>query len=269
MIVVPDYYKEFKCIAGACKHTCCAGWEIDIDPVSLERFKKDGIENICLEDDPHFILQAGNRCPNLRPDGLCRMIIERGPDYICDICADHPRFRNFWTGITEIGLGLSCEAAAELILGKEKPMQLTIMSESERRGLPANEPVSGKALQMCGINTGEEKDPLPSLEELVNSLPEDERYLWDIRSQVLRTASELDDPIQARLAEYFAYRQIPDALYDGKLQERINFVWRSVNEITERWNRLENQDFKSLAEVARSYSEYIEYNPERLQNMLV
>lgn len=37
--VVPDYYADFACIAGACRHTCCVGWEIDIDPDSLRRYR--------------------------------------------------------------------------------------------------------------------------------------------------------------------------------------------------------------------------------------
>ena len=39
--VVPDYYADFACVAGACRHTCCVGWEIDIDPDSLRRMTID------------------------------------------------------------------------------------------------------------------------------------------------------------------------------------------------------------------------------------
>ena len=28
---VPDYYEQFRCLAGACPHTCCAKWEVVID----------------------------------------------------------------------------------------------------------------------------------------------------------------------------------------------------------------------------------------------
>ena len=35
----PDYFKEFSCIAGACKDSCCLGWEIDIDEDSYEYYK--------------------------------------------------------------------------------------------------------------------------------------------------------------------------------------------------------------------------------------
>lgn len=36
--VVPSYYKDFRCIAGDCRHTCCVGWEIGVDEDSAARF---------------------------------------------------------------------------------------------------------------------------------------------------------------------------------------------------------------------------------------
>jgi len=165
------------------------------------------------------------------------MILDHGEDYICNICKDHPRFRNFWSGITELGIGLSCEEAARIILSQKTPLKLVT-------------------------------DGKKSLEEYISSLPDDERYLWDIRQKVIEEAGKLEDPMQARLAEYFAYRQIPDALYDGKLEERIAFVWTAVNEITRLWNDQEDQSDEALIETARAYSEYIEYNTERLNNKI-
>ena len=37
--VVPHYYKNFKCIADKCRHSCCVGWEIDIDDDTLEKYR--------------------------------------------------------------------------------------------------------------------------------------------------------------------------------------------------------------------------------------
>ena len=37
---VPHYYKKFRCIAGECPDTCCAGWQIQIDPVSLKKYRE-------------------------------------------------------------------------------------------------------------------------------------------------------------------------------------------------------------------------------------
>ena len=36
---VLNYYSKFKCVANLCKHTCCAGWEMDIDQTSLDSYK--------------------------------------------------------------------------------------------------------------------------------------------------------------------------------------------------------------------------------------
>ena len=36
---VPDYYPRFRCLAGACPHSCCEGWEIVIDPASAQRYR--------------------------------------------------------------------------------------------------------------------------------------------------------------------------------------------------------------------------------------
>lgn len=40
LYTIPDYYKEFKCIADKCEDTCCAGWQIVIDEQSLKQYKK-------------------------------------------------------------------------------------------------------------------------------------------------------------------------------------------------------------------------------------
>lgn len=36
----PHYYKKFQCIGGDCPDTCCAGWQIQIDPASLRKYRK-------------------------------------------------------------------------------------------------------------------------------------------------------------------------------------------------------------------------------------
>lgn len=120
-IFAPSYYKKFKCIAGKCQHNCCIGWEIDIDSESLDFYKtqSDIIDKISFEGSPHFLLGEQERCPFLNNDNLCDLILEHGERNLCQICRDHPRFRNFFDTRTEIGLGLTCEAAARLILDND------------------------------------------------------------------------------------------------------------------------------------------------------
>ena len=38
-VMTPHYYKDFRCIAGACTDTCCAGWDVDVDKNSYKYYK--------------------------------------------------------------------------------------------------------------------------------------------------------------------------------------------------------------------------------------
>ena len=127
----PNYYEKFKCIADRCVHCCCVGWEIDIDDDTLHFYNSldselgDRIRNSIDTDPPHFILNQGDRCPFLNSCGLCDIISEYGEDALCDICYLHPRFRNFYSGCIETGLGASCEEAARIILGFEEKFSVS------------------------------------------------------------------------------------------------------------------------------------------------
>ena len=132
--IVPDYYTRFTCIASACRHNCCIGWEIDIDEDTLETYQdyqgpiKERLQtNIDFSaDPPHFILGPQERCPFLNSNNLCDIIIEMGEDHICQICTDHPRFHNELPGRIESGLGLCCEEAGRLILGQKSPVSYVL-----------------------------------------------------------------------------------------------------------------------------------------------
>lgn len=136
-LIVPDYYKKFKCIAEKCQNSCCVGWEIDVDPDTLEKYLKilgkwhnKFIKSIDFDaEPPHFITDKQGRCPFLNKNGLCDIITELGEDALCQICYDHPRFRNYFSDRVEMGLGLCCEAAADLILGNKNKPVLVVLEE--------------------------------------------------------------------------------------------------------------------------------------------
>ena len=135
--IAPDYYLKFRCIGGKCRHNCCIGWEIDIDEDTLRFYRSVGGElgerlkkNICTTDDPpHFILGEHERCPFLNKDNLCDLISAQGEGALCQICADHPRFRFEYADRTEMGLGLCCEAAAALVLSQTEKPKLTVLDD--------------------------------------------------------------------------------------------------------------------------------------------
>ncbi|MBQ7124412.1 MAG: flagellin lysine-N-methylase [Oscillospiraceae bacterium] len=136
-IFAPDYYGDFKCIAGSCKHSCCKGWEIDIDEETAEYYKtvpgefgKRLCANISFDDEcSSFLLKEDERCPFHNEKGLCDIILTLGEEALCQVCDDHPRFRNFFEHRTEVGLGLCCEAAAKLVLEKETETKITEIAD--------------------------------------------------------------------------------------------------------------------------------------------
>ena len=135
-LYAPKYYKNFKCVADKCQHSCCIGWEIDIDPATLEKYKAARvygaalIDSICMDEVPHFRLGHGDRCPHLDERGLCRIILDLGEDYLCDICREHPRFYNFTT-VAEVGIGISCPEAARIVLCSPDYTELEAVGEVE------------------------------------------------------------------------------------------------------------------------------------------
>ena len=136
--VKPSFYDSFSCIASTCRHSCCVGWEIDIDQDTRDWYEvRDGEigallrRSISDEPSPHFVLDASERCPMLRDDGLCRLILELGEDALCDICALHPRFFNSFPGREESGLGLCCEEVVRLLLHTEEGFHLTVRDDGQ------------------------------------------------------------------------------------------------------------------------------------------
>ena len=124
--IVPDFYDQFSCKAGSCQHTCCQGWEIDIDEPTLYRYEKikgeigDKIRQSIIIRDGVFIFQLtdDDRCPLLQDDGLCQIIRTLGPKKLCKVCAMHPRFFVY---------------KSELELAGLDPEELEYMDEDERR----------------------------------------------------------------------------------------------------------------------------------------
>ena len=234
-VYAPDYYPAFQCIASSCGHTCCAGWEIDIDPESLSRYDRlTGAfgervrKSICREDTPNFILTEDGRCPLLNGDNLCALILHEGEGALCQICRDHPRFRNYFSCRVEMGLGLVCEEAARLILSWPRPLRL------------------------IRIDGSDEESPT-----------EDERYLFELREHWLSSIRE-EGPL-ARLMETLILRHLPDALYDGRLEARIDFIHRAYADIAGGWK---DGNLYSLIDRARSFSDHVEYDDEVFERWL-
>ncbi len=303
-IYAPDYYNEFSCIADKCRHSCCIGWEIDIDSYTMEIYneliqQKDDISaqlsaSIEITDDcPHFILDKNERCPHLDKNGLCKLILAKGEDILCDICRDHPRFRNFYSDRTEIGLGLCCEAVAAIILGSTKPMKIVQISENIEEEFPLSD-YEKSVLQLksnilkvlsdrsTGFNVRAEKaltltnaqlrefsckaiaDILLPLERLDKQ--------WD---NVLTSLSQFNDntdlseydSYREKLATYFIYRHLNAECDD--FADAVKFALFSADVIVKATVSVYCDDFdvSQIADIARMYSAEIEYSTENIEEI--
>ncbi len=297
-LVAPDYYKDFTCIADRCRHSCCIGWEIDIDEDSLSRFESlEGEYGPVLRsridyegEVPHFRLGAGERCPFLQENGLCEMILTLGEDSLCQICTDHPRYRNYLTDRTEIGLGLCCEAAGELLLGRTDPVKLTVLEDDGVPDEPDPEEETLLSFRDMLFSIMQDRDCTleERLEELLATcgaaLPEGGVAQW---AKFLLTLERLDEgwtqkltaltqdaPLPAgtpwdipleQVGVYFLYRHLPAALDDGDVSSKAAFAALSVKLLWALFVREGGSTLSELVELARMYSGEIEYSEENLQ----
>ena len=265
--IYPDFYEEFCCKADKCQHTCCAGWEIDIDAATAGPVGEAIRQNIVEVDGTwQFRLGPGDRCPFLRSDGLCELIRRADESVLCDICANHPRFFVSLGDYELAGVGLSCEKSCELLLAEEKPLhfqteageKLSLKEVLQRLSLP----VSDEDLcYQAGLTADDAAFVLDCLQK---TEPIDEA--WSFQLAQLRSADmELGaDAPQAfdRIYQYILYRA---------LEHVPQYGWGTVLSYTQL-----NTDFiylhyqltRQLAESTRRWSEQIEYSTENVRLLM-
>lgn len=307
-LFAPNYYPKFKCIADKCKHSCCIGWEIDIDDVTAERYETVSGElgkrlkrGISFDGGfPHFVTDEKDRCPFLNKSGLCDIISELGEEALCDICREHPRFRNYFSDRTEVGLGLSCEEAARIILlndEKAELIQLECCSDSGEEEASSDEQEFFEIrnqlfrilqdrsrsvfdrMERCGEYIGAQKEP-PSREQLKALFSGLEYMDGDVCSEILDAIdgadgmreTEISGTILEQAIVYFVYRYLADGLYGGDIAERFYLCVLNTEMLALLWERYRRR-VGALApevavEIARRYSAEIEYSEDNIQDIL-
>ncbi len=302
--VAPDYYNSFSCIASACRHSCCVGWDIGIDGETYGYYKTVGGElgeklkaSIAVTDEGAcFVTDENLRCPFLKSDGLCELICKLGEESLCDICSDHPRFRNFFTDRTEIGLGLCCEAAARLILNKKEKVRLITLKDDGIKESPDGDEAAllkyrynltaiaqdreftveeriENLLDFCGFDL-----PGNSFSEWASVYFSLERLdkNWEEKLELLRKADKfiIENEYQTafeQLLVYFLFRHVPSALDDGDVVSKVGFAVISVKIIAAIFSQYDVKNIEKLSDLARMYSSEIEYsdeNPERIFELI-
>lgn len=134
--IKPEYYGKFTCIASQCEDTCCAGWEIGIDPQSLKKYEATkGVFGNRLHNSIQWKRQSfqqyEGRCIFLNEENLCDMYAEAGPEMLCETCKCYPRHKELFEGREEEFLAISCPEVARIILRTEQPVKLEVTNTKE------------------------------------------------------------------------------------------------------------------------------------------
>lgn len=137
-IRVPEYFKEFECIASECNDTCCAGWGIVIDEETYNHYQKvDGEfgerlrSEIVKDGEENIFRLKGKNCPFLNEDKMCDIYKEIGEESLCYTCKQYPRYLEEFGSLREIGLSLSCPEAARIILKDDKKIEFELSENDE------------------------------------------------------------------------------------------------------------------------------------------
>ena len=280
--IFPKFYKNFLCKADKCKHSCCKGWEIDIDEETAGKYLamtgELGAEirqNIGKNEDSYFFkLTEDERCPFLQKNGLCKIILNIGEENICEICTMHPRFFTMLDDVELCGVGLSCEKTCELLLGDEKDLVFYIEDTEEELSFL-------EVLAVIGLNLPNEMQEFSLavnaeninkvLEIMAKTEPIDENWskelsiMQDMDNVELKAKEYLensDKNILNKIYQYILYRQL-ERLVDIDIEALINYAQYSILFII-----LHTMISKELGESVRRWSEQIEYDTDNVDLIL-
>ena len=200
---IPKYMADFKCIGSECVDTCCAGWDINIDENTFEKYVnskgelkelvqgkfRENKENEDFLNKGFMILKEQNKCPFLNDDMLCDIHGRIGEENLCITCKRFPRVYNIIDGIYEKSGLPSCEEICiKDFLNKEKMEFIEI-----------EEDIDESAIEIRRIIDTEAFEGTDSLLQ----------YFWEIRVNSINIIQNRSFSIEERLniLKYF-YREI-------------------------------------------------------------
>ena len=288
-LYAPSYYKSFTCIADKCRHSCCIGWEIDVDPDTLHRYQTCSHpygetirRSISHEDAPHFRLAAEERCPHLNKKGLCKIILELGEDHLCEICKEHPRFYHETAHGREVGLGMACEEACRLILSspdyrtfvkvgkdeeEQEPVFFDTLPHRERLYALLSDAVVPYAQRIEHISRAYGVTPShcsdKSWRDLLDGLEylhEEHRELFSCYSFAASIPAE-QEPAMERILAYLIFRHCTSAWDEEEFRSALGFCLFCHQLLASMAN------LYPLPELARILSEEIEYSTDNTETI--
>lgn len=135
--LVPDYYPDFACKGGSCRHTCCNGWEVTIPmeqyflllglecSKSLRKTLDSTFKVVDYPTKERYAEIAHNyqgNCPLLQKNGYCALHAKYGEEVLPSVCRLYPRgVRTFYAN--ETSCANSCERTLEMLFENKNPLK--------------------------------------------------------------------------------------------------------------------------------------------------
>lgn len=299
---VLNYYSNFKCIAGECKHTCCAGWEMCIDNDSLNAYKNDQSKfSTTLKKGINFKKSKfksdkRKRCAFLNDKGLCEIITNLGEESLCQVCRDHPRFRGYFNDRTEMGLGFCCEQASRIILSFDKKIEPILISDDKKieeldfnqKNVLAFRQKAIEIVQDRATNINKRVENLLSLCKADLSIMSDKKIVkaflslerldkkWTIRLKSIKgkpLVKNTEEQLSLCCEQFIVnglYRHLSDA--EDTMWVRAKTItcvlfWYIILSILEEEQNQNVQDFTLVSDIVRALSAEVEYSEKNLDKI--
>lgn len=292
-----NYNKKFCCIARNCKHNCCIGWEIKVDKKTANHYSYLSLTDnaFCPEkfEGNTFKLDQFSRCPFLENDNLCYVIKKYGEKSLSKTCKTHPRFKNFFSSITETGLGIYCEEACRIILSLKHKMKRVLVKDDKKNCslLPFERKIFAfrnkvlKIIQDRSLTTNQKISLLSSLSNIDLNKNSFSKWL-EIFSRLERLKTNefsfssiplasdfanITDEFRReyeQLLSYFAFRHLSRAIDSIDLSVRLAFIVLAVKFINHIFSLQNERTFENLVEACRFFTSEIECNDDNLFKIL-
>lgn len=294
-LVYPKYYKEFRCIASECEDTCCAGWEIVVDPDKADFYESvqgefgDRLRNeMCFDSDADVIFALKNgRCPFLNNHNLCDIYSTLGERALCHTCTVFPRFFEDYGGTCETGLGLACPEAARLIVNRTEKREL-LTEFTDEMPLP-NDIDPEKYFQLVALrkrlfeiiddttltfesrllkileSAGDSNPTLPTVKECIRKLGKLDVLTarWGKMLSVLPEQRDFSSNTEqlSNIAWYYLYRYFLRSVFDGEVLSKVRLCVLACVTI----NAYSAEE--SISDIAHLFSKEVEYSADNLSEI--
>lgn len=175
-------YNKFKCTANNCKLTCCTGWNISVDEATYKKWEAEELQYILQQvkkkKTGYYIKKRTEKtCPLLDDKGLCKVVKDKGEEYLSLTCHEFPRIHNFFEGKNEYSLSCTCPEVVNLISEAENKLELELKNNIRDKIIysfqKSQMPIECKfieTLKFLGENKKVYKEEQKDLEEALNNV---------------------------------------------------------------------------------------------------